>query len=265
MSTFDAHRYLSLIQTQWLGRVLNYREAVDSTNTWAKQDRTGQDTHGALFITDDQQQGRGQYDRKWDSSRGQNLTFSLVLRPAHSDRLTVLTLAFALALVKTHQAHQTREQPSSSIKWPNDVRCLGQKWVGILTETVFSGNRMDRLVIGLGINVNQITFPGSLRNEATSLRQLTGQIFKREELLAEICGRLEYQYRRWYQQDPALIEEINVHLDGVEEWCQIKLDGQLLSEPSWINGINEQGHLRLTHKNGEQQDYSYEQIRIITD
>jgi BirA family biotin operon repressor/biotin-[acetyl-CoA-carboxylase] ligase len=267
MSEFQVQQYVQKIDTQWLGRVLNYKEEIDSTNTWAKKDQSGQASHGALYITDRQTKGRGQYNRVWNTEGGVNLTFSVVLRPSRFENLTLLTLAFALGVVNTYPAYASSadDAPMATIKWPNDVRVQGKKWVGILTETVFSGNRLDRLVIGLGINVNQTTFPEELRSEATSLRLLLGQTIQRELLLCELCSQFEYQYRRWHQQDPALAKEVNQHLEGAGTWAPVEIDGQKSSIPVFVEGVTEKGHLRVHHQNGEQQNYSYEQIRIVTD
>jgi BirA family biotin operon repressor/biotin-[acetyl-CoA-carboxylase] ligase len=262
---FDTGQFLRSIQTQWVGRVLHYREQVDSTNSWAKRHQRGEASHGALYLTDDQQQGRGQYERTWKVEPGQNLTFSLVVRPSGSGRLTLLTLACALAMVQLEESLLTPEQTPSTIKWPNDVRHKGKKWVGILTETVFSGNTLERVVIGMGVNVNQQRFPGNLQEEATSLGAIVGHPLDREPLMAQICERIEYQYRRWHQQDATLIEEINRHLEGVGTWAHIRVDDQLLESPYFIEGVTPSGALKVHDQQGQEQRYSYEQIRIITD
>lgn len=262
---FDTGLFLRSINTQWLGRVLHYREEVKSTNSWAKEYKPGDPSHGALFLADDQQQGRGQYDRKWITQPGQNLTFSLVVCPSSAERLSLLTLSCALAMVELQDSLKIENISSSKIKWPNDVRYYGRKWVGILTETVFSGNKLERVVIGMGVNINQTEFPDEVAQEATSLANITGQTFERELLLAQICERIEYQYRRWHQQDPALPKEINTKLDGVGAWAGIRINGNQLKDPYFIDGVTSNGALKVSDRNGKAHTYSYEQIRIITD
>jgi BirA family biotin operon repressor/biotin-[acetyl-CoA-carboxylase] ligase len=104
--------------------------------------------HGMICLTDNQTRGRGQYERKWESENSKNLTFSLVLLPPTSERFHVLTLASALALVEYLDAVMHR-QHCAHIKWPNDVLLNDKKVAGFLAETVFTGNKLDRLVIGI--------------------------------------------------------------------------------------------------------------------
>jgi len=127
-----------------------------------------------LIIADDQTKGRGRRGRSWHSRPGENLTFSLLLRPALPARdVAPLTLLAGAALAAT--LSQFRFMPK--LKWPNDVLLdvTGgpRKVAGILTEMSSEGDRVRHIVVGIGINVNAAAFPDDLAR-ATSLRLAVG-------------------------------------------------------------------------------------------
>jgi BirA family biotin operon repressor/biotin-[acetyl-CoA-carboxylase] ligase len=112
---------------------------------------------GIIVVCREQTAGRGQRDNRWVSAPGENLTMSLIIRPAGiaSDKLFLLSKAFSLAVVRS----LNRYGVNASIKWPNDIYVDTRKIAGILIEHSFWGNDLAFSVIGLGLNVNQRSFP----------------------------------------------------------------------------------------------------------
>ena len=167
-------------------RTIHAFDSIDSTNDYAKT-LVGQGKT-ALIISEEQTQGHGRLGRQWHSEKGKNLTFSLVVKSGISpDRLGVLTLCAAESVAGAVESHA---RVSIKTKWPNDLLIDGKKVCGILMESVMMGGKLDALIIGVGLNVNQRKFPSDLT--ATSLNLSTGKPADRLVLLPEIVNRLAW-------------------------------------------------------------------------
>lgn len=250
------------MSTQWLGQDFRYYEQIESTNRFVKELKADSVEHGTVVLADNQTQGRGQYQREWETVPGQNLTFSMVFKPQEIMGIHALTLACALCIVEMVD-HLEFNAPVS-IKWPNDVMFDGKKMAGLLTENVFIGNKLERLILGIGININQGKFSSNLRNPATSLRLESGKRYSRERLLNELLRRIEFKYHLWSRRQPILYRQINRKIKGYGHWVKLKVDGKLQEDRYKLLGINENGELLLLNKEGGIESFSYEQIRIVT-
>jgi len=259
MLAFNQESFNTQLQTQFLGRHLIYLKEVDSTNSYLKSSTTDQITHGSLCLADAQVQGRGQYQREWHSEPGQNLTWSYLLKPAEHDRLFMLTLAFIYSAAEVIQSATGLD---THLKWPNDLMIQGKKVGGVLAETVFNGNHLERCIIGMGINVNQRSFPADL-SQASSLLQLSGRNLHREELLAQISKRSEAAYHQWLDRDRQLVKNINEKLIGYGEQVKVELDGIALEGTKLMLGVNTSGHLHMMDDDYTVHTYAYEQVRVI--
>lgn len=263
-SQFDVSLFQQQLSSQWLGQSCYYFKELESTNTYLKKLPSDEVEQGMICLTDNQTRGRGQYERNWQSAPGENLTFSLVFFPPSAERFHVLTLACALALVE-YLNDSVSGGSTACIKWPNDVLYNDKKTAGFLTESVFNGNKFDRLVIGIGLNVNQQTFSDELRKTATSIRKETGRQICREELLSKLLKRIEYKYNMWHRQQPDLLRSINRNVRGYGQWIGLKVDGELREDTYKLLGIDETGQLLMLNHDGGIEKFSYEQIRLVTD
>ena len=147
---------------------------------------------GALVAADVQTAGRGRLGRRWLAPAGTSLLCSLQLRPAiASERLPELTGVAALACADAIAA-LTGLEPG--LKFPNDVLVGERKLAGVLAEA-----REDRVVLGIGVNVNVPAekLPQEVDRAATSVLVETGRELDRAELLAELLERLEHRYNDW--------------------------------------------------------------------
>ena len=259
---FESKLFESQLSTSWLGKCLVYFEELESTNTYAKKLKSHESLHGTIILTDAQVAGRGQHARIWNTDPGVNLTFSLVLEPTPADRFIVLTLACALAIAEINE--ETTGQ-LFALKWPNDVMHQGRKICGLLTEVVYNGNSVDRVIIGIGLNVNQQEFPAELDQKATSLIHLTEAEIPREVLLTRILSKIEFYYRMWERSDIELLKLINKKLIGYGQWCQLKVNGEMLDGEYKFLGVNESGALLVLNKDLEVNTFSYEQVRVYFD
>ena len=192
---FDLSGFKKQLSTQWLGQDFRYFKSLASTNSYLKSLKPDAVEHGTVVLTDNQTHGRGQYDRAWEVQPGQNLTFSIVFKPHNTTGIHALTLACALTVVEL--VNNLEEEPCASIKWPNDVLMNQKKVAGLLTETFFLGNTIERLIIGIGLNVNQERYEDELAGKATSICLETGQRKSRERLLNELLRRIEFKYYLW--------------------------------------------------------------------
>ncbi len=157
-----------------------WRETVSSTNDELHTLANQGTAEGLILIADEQTAGRGRRGAAWLSPKGENLAFSVLLRPTASKALWHrLSLAAGLAVAEALEAYV----PVAEIKWPNDVRVYGKKIAGILIEA-----GTDFVIIGIGINVNSTAFPEELA--ATSLREEIGEEMDRAELLHGVVTRL---------------------------------------------------------------------------
>lgn len=258
---FDTKTFKQKLSTQWLGHSLIFLEELESTNSYVKKLPSEKISHGLICLADHQTRGRGQYEKSWVSEKGKNLTFTLTFLPGEVGRFHVLTLACAKAILE--QIFHTAKI-KGALKWPNDVCLENKKVAGLLTETTFSGNKMDRLMVGIGLNVNQEKFPEEIRESATSIKQMTGDNLKREEFLGDLLGRIEYEYRRWLKRDQDQLKEINQNLMGYGKWVHLSINGKTSDEKAKLIGLNENGQLVVLSIDAELETYSYEQIRIIT-
>lgn len=125
---------------------------VSSTLTYCKENLESLE-NGTIIYTDSQTQGRGQFGRKWFSDVKNNVYMSIVLKPENSNKLDKLTLMSGEAVKKTIEAYGLKPE----IKLPNDVLIEGKKICGILCESVFSGEKLKGVVVGIGVNINMKT------------------------------------------------------------------------------------------------------------
>lgn len=157
------------------------KESVDSTNDEIRRLAEQGMPEGLVVTTDSQTQGRGRRGAAWFSPPGESLAFSILLRPDAPKALWP-----RLALVAGLSVAEALEEyiPLVGIKWPNDVWVGGKKIAGILVEA-----GKDFVVIGIGLNVNTLTFPPEVAETATSLALENGEPVSRADVLAGIMRR----------------------------------------------------------------------------
>ena len=200
----------SLLHTRRLGRDYQFLSACASTNDVARGRAAEGAAEGLLVVADSQTAGRGRLGRSWHSPPGQNLYFSLLLRPTLPARhVAPLTLLAGAALAHTLAEAGTTPR----LRWPNDVlvSAAGQfrKAAGILTEMATDGEQVRHVVLGVGLNVNGLEFPPDLAERATSLRMALGHACDRAQLLVNFLAAFEPIYDNFLARGPA---------SGLQEW-----------------------------------------------
>lgn len=217
---------LPLLQTRRLGQAYEFLSACASTNDVVRSRALAGAAEGLLVVADSQSAGRGRLGRSWHSPPGQNLYFSLLLRPALPARLaTPLTLLAGASLARA----LAQAGVAPRLRWPNDllVPTVGglRKAAGILTEMATNGESVRHIVLGVGVNANGLEFPPELAERATSLRIALGRAFDRAKLLADFLAAFEPVYDDLLAHGPA---------SGIQQWrryadlgrvCRIDQDG----------------------------------------
>lgn len=182
---------LEALSTRWAGRGrVSYEAQMPSTNLRAREMARAGAPHGSLAVCDDQTAGRGRMQREWKTPPGLALTHSLVLRPKLSPQdAQLVTLAAAVASAQAIE--EVCPELHAGIKWPNDVLIGTRKCVGILCEVAMEGDALAYVIAGVGINVNQTSFPEELSGKATSLRIECGRETDRWALLCAYLQHME--------------------------------------------------------------------------
>lgn len=156
---------------------------------------------GTVVITNNQYSGRGQRGNLWVTEPGQNLTFSVLLKPdLPPDRQFLLTQTISLAVAGYIKTKATEVK----IKWPNDILVDKKKICGILIESSLSGSKVQFAVVGIGLNVNQIDFG---THHATSLKSISNKTFDLNTELHLILKSIEVRYLQLNEGKQNLLKE----------------------------------------------------------
>jgi len=160
-------------------------DETDSTNRWLKEHGGGEDM---VVVAEYQTAGRGCGTNTWESERGRNLLFSVLLHPTGIPARDQFRITQMASVALCHVLEQYVSEVS--IKWPNDIYVGDRKICGMLIENTLQGNVIRDCVIGIGLNVNQWEFHSDAPNPV-SLCQIVGHEVEREDLLRDFLGRIE--------------------------------------------------------------------------
>ncbi len=185
----------SRLTTQCIGQYLEVHDELDSTNTRAVALARQGAPDGALILAESQSQGRGRLGRRWHAPAGSSLLMSLILRPELAPmQAQRVTMICSLAMV---EAIANVTDLPAQVKWPNDIVLRGKKLGGMLTELGARGERLDYVVVGLGLNVNLDTASlTETMTPPTSLSEELGVSASRLDLLIAWLTRVEVHYMR---------------------------------------------------------------------
>jgi BirA family biotin operon repressor/biotin-[acetyl-CoA-carboxylase] ligase len=175
---------------------------VSSTNSVAMQAAAEGAVEGSVFLAEQQTAGRGRSNHKWHSAESSGIYCSVILRPPFPPS-EALILSLAAGLAVQSAVYAVNPKVPADLKWPNDLLIDGKKFCGILTEMNAEVTKVRYLVIGIGINVNQNTFPPDLREIATSLRSASRHPWSRVEVCAALLKSLDREYRALLQRPDA--------------------------------------------------------------
>jgi BirA family biotin operon repressor/biotin-[acetyl-CoA-carboxylase] ligase len=232
---------------------LHHFYKIDSTNTTAMAAATEGAAEGSVFLAEEQTAGRGRGAHSWQSERSAGIYCSVVLRPSLPPS-EVLVLALSAGLAVRAAIEQVDARVNVDLKWPNDVLIDGKKVCGILTEMNAEATRVRYVVVGIGINVNQVAFPKELEGGATSLRLATGSEWSRVEMTAALLKSLDREYRLLTEQ-PDAGQSILRRFAEQSSWVrgkEIRVEGNGSRIEGTTEGLDERGFLQVRTAQGSQ-------------
>ena len=230
---------------------LHHFYKIGSTNTAAMAAAADGAVEGSVFLAEEQSAGRGRGSNSWQSPRSTGIYCSVILRPAlpPSD---VLSLSLAAGLAVQAAVQEIDSRVAIDLKWPNDVLVKGKKLCGILTEMNAEATRVRHIVVGIGINVNQASFPKEL--PATSLQLITGSEWSRVELVAALLKSLDREYRQ-LTDDPDSKEGIHRRFAENSSWVfgkQVRIEENGSAFEGTTEGHDPRGFLQVRTPYGVQ-------------
>jgi len=238
-----------LHKTKTVGRDIRVFEQTTSTNDVIEKLALDGVKEGAVVFAESQTKGRGRLGRKWISLTHKGLWFSLLLRPdLRPQEATRLTVASATALCR---AIHSETGLNVEIKWPNDILICGKKVAGILTEMSAELDRIQYIILGIGVNVNTGAgeFQPELRKLATSLKIESGRVISRADLAAAILHELDRDYARVCEGEFAtLADEWEARCTTIGRNVTIQIGGRRLRGRA--ESLSDDGALLLRTEHG---------------
>lgn len=224
-------------------------DETDSTNRWLRE-QGGEEN--MVVWADYQTAGRGCGTNHWESERGKNLTFSMLLHPhdVPAQKQFRISRAISLAICKALGQHIG----DLSIKWPNDIYWRDGKIGGILIEVTLQGNKVKDCIIGIGLNINQRVFRSDAPNPV-SMWQICEQETDCEQLLQEILQAFQ-EYMCKSNKDE--YQSMLYRRKGFHPYAD--KDGAFMAE---IIDVEDDGHLLLRDDNGQLRRYAFKEVTFV--
>lgn len=236
---FNIEEFDIKLDTEEIGRQFIYVQHVESTNSFLMDSKEFK-IDGTVVLAEEQTKGRGRKEREWLSQPEQNLTFSILLRKVDGKKINIINLGTSLAVA---QSIENLFQLNTSLKWPNDVLIDGKKVSGILLESTSKGSDLDKVVIGIGINVNQSNFPGKYLIEPTSIRKEFKSKVSREKLLSEVLNQFEEVLLQIEEHPEEVLDDWKERCNMIGEKIKIECEGK--NRFGIFEDIDENGFLIL--------------------
>jgi len=238
-----------------------FQHSVGSTNDvvaeWARDGEKGL----ALAAADEQTRGRGRAGRRWLTPPGSALAFSLLLSLDVSPDTALLGRASGLGALAVSEALERLYGMASRIKWPNDVLLNGKKTAGILAEAHWSGEHLQALILGIGINVASDSVPPveTINFPATCVEAELGRNVRASELLRAVLE--EVIAWRSQMQSPEFIRAWQSRLAYMEQNVRLNMGTDRVIEAQ-LQGLASDGSLRLRLPSGELRNFRMGEIQI---
>ena len=245
------------LPTEFIGKKVIHLDTVGSTNDYAKE-IGNKVSGGTLIISEQQTKGKGRLGRVWKSKSGDGIWMSLIInQKIEPNKTPFLTMVAGASVVMA----LSNLDVEASIKWPNDIIVHNKKICGILTELSAEMERVNYVVIGIGINIKTIDFPDEIKEKATSLYK-EGYKLSRVDIVRQFCIEFEKLYKGYIldgnKQDTLELCRKYSAIIGKQVYV-IKNNKRELVK---CIDINENGNLIVKEKNGEIQEIMSGEVSI---
>lgn len=233
------------LKTKIIGKKIYFFKKIPSTNLYAKQLVKDSIEEGTIIVADVQTHGRGRKNRYWHSPTG-GLWFSVVLYPnIPADRGMLITMA---SCVSVAQAFKKITGINPEIKWPNDLLFNGKKTCGILTEIDADLDKINYIIVGIGINVNN-DIDEELKKIAISLKQVTGVEISLINLLRSILQHLDLNYNKLILGDFNSIKKLWLSYSSIIG-REIQVEDEKIVTRGEVIDIDDSGYIILKTDSG---------------
>lgn len=245
------------LKTKFIGKNVLHFETIDSTNNYAK--KIGNELRdGSVIISEEQTKGKGRLGRVWESKAGEGIWISIILKPnIIPNKAPFITLIAGASIVKALNILGV----DAKIKWPNDITINNKKLSGILTELSAEIERVNYIVVGIGMNVKDTDFEEELKDKATSLYKENYNV-SRVDIVKEILCQFEKLYLDYIEKDDKKeVLDICRQYSAIinKEIYVIKNDQKELVD---CIGINEEGNLIIKNKDGNLEEIMSGEVSI---
>jgi len=238
-------------------------DATTSTNTYLRQLSKNIETPNWTVVSAEYQSlGRGLTEAKWVSDEGKNLLCSTLIKFDNLKITNSFYLSCAIS-IGVHRGLSKYKLSELNIKWPNDIMSGSFKLGGILIENNLKNDRISRSIVGLGLNINQNSFPVDLQH-ARSMKQLKNIEFDRYEILKNIIGSIKEMIDLLTDNEFDILHkryESILYKKG-----KVQMFEEVVSEQKFagkIIGVSSSGMLQVQKENGSITGYDHKQIKFL--
>ncbi len=237
-------------------------KSCSSTNDLAKELALSGEKEGTVVLAEEQTGGKGTKGRSWHSPRGKGLYLSIILYPPLPD-VSLLPLVAGLAV---SDALLSSLRLAIKLDWPNDLVWEGKKLGGILCESGYSGNRVNYVILGIGLNVSHLEedFPEEIRQQAISLKCITGEGPDEKELLSGLWTALNQWYGLFLKKEADRITRAFLERSTLTLGEEVILVTDKEEISGIYRGIDHQGGLIL-ESGGKKKVHFSAEIKTIKD
>lgn len=244
---FNYENFNIKLETKYLSTNFVYVEDLESTNSFLLNNPEFKED-GTVVLAEYQSKGKGRKERSWVSEKGKNLTFSILLtKKFELSKIQLLSIYSSLAVSK---AMENLFQIDTKFKWPNDILVGGRKICGILLENSFIGTNLEKIVVGIGLNVNQMSFPGEYNIAPTSVQREFRYEASRESLLSEIFNIMEEMLDNFPNNSRQMLAEWSAKCSMIGD--KINVVGENFVKHGIFEGIDSNGNMILRTLDGEE-------------
>jgi BirA family biotin operon repressor/biotin-[acetyl-CoA-carboxylase] ligase len=215
---------------------IEYYDSLDSTNNFIKERKT--ESEGLVIVSKKQTNGRGQGNNIWSSQEG-GLYFSILLKP--EKLLSALSIMSGWSVLKTLESFDI---DNLKLKWANDILYFDSKISGILIESKISNNKPDYVILGCGINVNQIEFNNVIEYSPISMNIIKNKLFDMNLVLTKFLEIFEKNYLDYINGKESFFYELQSNIYMKDKKIKILLHNSNIIE-GILDGIDKTGALIL--------------------
>ena len=235
-------------------------DAISSTNDYLKQLYLKKNIYdNFLIITNNQTEGKGQGSSSWESEPKKNLTLSIYkdLKKNKLKNPFIINLIISISIIETLKKYNL---PNLKIKWPNDILSASKKISGILIENFFQREFLISSIIGIGLNVNQISFKKA--KNAISIASIKKKKIDLTEVLNILTKKISLKFHEIDNlKINDLINEYESLLFKKDKFSKFNINNKLID--GRILGVNQSGKLKVKIGNEIIREYNSSEIKII--